>query len=142
MPEEEKKFILGFDEKTNILHSGILCQNSPWKDSINWTELEGCQNDKDQFTRADSEFHLTLAKASGNPLMVQLYDQINEVRSHSQWRAARELVLSLQKIEMYNRHHRKMYEGLRNRDATTIIEALNAHMDLAHKDLMGAPSLD
>jgi len=105
-------------------------------------ELETCENDKDQFTRADSEFHLTLAKASGNPLMVQLYDQINEVRAHSQWKAARELVLSPQKINQYNRHHRKMFEGLRNRDATTIIEALNAHMDLAHKDLMGAPALD
>ncbi len=106
------------------------------------TQLESSQHDKDKFTRADSEFHLMLAKASGNPLMVQLYNQINEVRLHSQWQAARELVLSPDKIRQYNVHHRLIYQGLRNRDAHAIIEALNAHMELAHQDLMGTPSLD
>jgi len=105
-------------------------------------QLESSQLDKDKFTRVDSEFHLTLAKASGNPLMVQLYNQINEVRSHSQWQAAREQVLSPNKIKQYNVHHRAIFEGLKNRDANATIEALNAHMDLAHQDLMGTPSSD
>ena len=105
-------------------------------------QLEASEHDKDNFTRVDSEFHLTLAKASGNPLMVQLYSQINEVRTHQQWQAAREQVLSPDKIRQYNVHHRAIFEGLKNRDANATIEALNAHMELAHKDLMGTPSLD
>lgn len=105
-------------------------------------ELEASTHDKDRFTRADTEFHLSLAKASANPLMVQLYNQINEVRSHSQWQAAREAVLSPEKIEKYNSHHRRILQGLRNRDAAATIEALNAHMELAHEDLMGTPSMD
>jgi len=104
------------------------------------TLLEASENDKDEFTRLDSEFHLTLAKASGNPLIVQLYDQINEVRTHSQWRAAREQVLSPEKIREYNKHHRAIFNGLRNRDVTVTIEALNEHMALAHADLIGTPS--
>ena len=104
--------------------------------------LEANTHDKDKFTRADGEFHLQLAKASGNLLIVQLYSQINEVRTHSQWRAARELVLSPAKIEQYNAHHRAIIAGLRNRDTKATIDALNLHMDLAHKDLMGTPSTD
>lgn len=106
------------------------------------SDLETSTQDKAKFTQVDTEFHLTLAKASGNPLMVQLYNQINEVRSHSQWRAARELVLSPEKIAQYNAHHRAIYEGLKNRDVGAIITALNAHMDLAQADLMGTPSDD
>lgn len=105
-------------------------------------ELETTANDKSKFTQMDTEFHLTLAKASGNPLMVQLYTQINEVRSHSQWHAAREIVLTPEKIRQYNQYHRAIYEGLTNRDGTAIINALNAHMDLAQADLMGTPSED
>lgn len=106
------------------------------------TELEKTTNDKSRFTQMDTEFHLILAKASGNPLMVQLYNQINEVRSHSQWHAAREIVLTPKKIKQYNRHHRAIYGGLMNRDGAAIIKALNAHMDLAQADLMGTPSDD
>ncbi len=101
--------------------------------------LELSHQDKDLFTQYDSEFHLSLAKASGNPLIVQLYDQINEVRTHSQWRAAREQVLSPEKIRMYNDHHRRILKGLKSRDAALAIDALNDHMALAHADLMGTP---
>lgn len=102
-------------------------------------ELEASENDKDSFTRLDGEFHLMLAKSSGNPLIVQLYNQINEVRTHSQWRTAREQVLSPDKIRQYNFHHQKIIEGLRSRNITTAINALNEHMNLAHSDLMGTP---
>lgn len=105
-------------------------------------ELEASENDKDRFTMADSEFHLLLAKASGNPLIVHLYDQINEVRTHSQWKAAREQVLSADKIRKYNDHHRAIINALRNRDVAAAIDALNAHMALAHEDLLGAPIVE
>jgi len=100
-------------------------------------KMEKSENDKVEFTRLDSEFHLCLARASGNPLIVQLYNQINEVRTHTQWQAAREIVLTPGKIHAYNKHHRGILEALRKRDAVAAIEALNAHMDLAQLDLLG-----
>lgn len=103
-------------------------------------QLDGSENDKSEFTRLDSEFHLLLATASGNPLILQLYNQINEVRTHSQWEAAREAVLEPSKIRRYNDYHRAILEGLRKRDAAAAIDALNGHMDLAHQDLTGAMS--
>ena len=103
-------------------------------------ELQASEDDKVRFTKADGEFHLMLAKASGNPLIVRLYSQINEVRTHSQWQAAREQVLSVDKIRQYNQHHRAIIDALRNRDVTAMIDALNEHMALAHQDLMGTPA--
>ena len=105
-------------------------------------ELEASETDRDRFTRLDSEFHLQLAKASGNPLIVKLYSQINEVRTHSQWQRARELVLSPDKIRQYNTFHSGILEALKNRDAKAAIEALNGHMELAHLDLVGTISDD
>lgn len=97
-----------------------------------------CEEDKNEFTRLDGEFHLQLARASGNPLIVRLYEQINEVRTHSQWRIAREQVLSPPKIRQYNVHHASIIACLRRRDITSLIDALNDHMDLAYADLVSA----
>ncbi|MEO0327327.1 MAG: FadR/GntR family transcriptional regulator [Pseudomonadota bacterium] len=94
--------------------------------------------DPDEFTRLDSEFHMALAKATGNPLMVHLYEQINEVRTHKQWRAIKNIVLTPKQIDEYNRFHEKILGAIRDRDAAAAIEALNGHMDLAKKDLVGA----
>jgi DNA-binding FadR family transcriptional regulator len=104
-------------------------------------QLEASEHDRDSFTKLDSEFHFWLAKASGNPLIVKLYHQINEVRTHSQWRKARELVLSPEKIRQYNIYHRGILDGLRNRDVKSAIEALNKHMELAHRDLVGTEAV-
>lgn len=104
--------------------------------------LEASENDRESFTQQDSDFHLTLAKASGNPLIVQLYNQINEIRTHSQWRNAREIVLRPEKIRAYNVFHRDILIGLKNRSIARSIEALNAHMELAQADLMGATHFD
>jgi len=60
------------------------------------------------------------------------------VRTHSQWRAAREHVLSVDSIRRYNKHHRSIIDGIKNRDVASTIDALNAHMAMAHDDLMGA----
>ena len=35
----------------------------------------------------DGEFHLLIAHASGNPLLINVYRQINHVRLHAQWDA-------------------------------------------------------
>lgn len=106
------------------------------------TQLEASEQDRNTFTKLDSEFHHQLAKASGNPLIVKLYHQINEVRTHSQWRKARELVLSPEKIRQYNKFHRGILDALINRDTRSAIDALNAHMELAHLDLVGTASDD
>jgi len=100
-------------------------------------ELDQSENDDALFTKLDSDFHQAIAIASGNPLILQLYNQINEVRTHSQWQAARASVLSPAKIKKYNDYHRQILEALQRRDVNAAIDALNLHMDLARRDLVG-----
>ncbi len=100
-------------------------------------QLEESEHDKDGFTRRDSEFHLLLAKCSRNPLIYHLYEQINEVRTHSQWRASKDLVLTPVNIADYNICHRAIYEALSQRDQVGALEALNDHMELARAHLIG-----
>ena len=102
--------------------------------------LEESKRDKDDFTHWDSEFHLLLAKCSRNPLILHLYEQVNEVRSHSQWSASKEWVLTPENIAGYNRCHLAIFEAIRNRDPAGAIDALNNHMDLARAHLLGSGS--
>ena len=49
---------------------------------------------KDEFSKWDGEFHLLLAHASGNPLLINVYREINRVRLHAQWDAMKEKILT------------------------------------------------
>ncbi len=100
-------------------------------------KLENTNNDKEEFTRWDLEFHLLLAKCSRNPLILHLYSQINEVRNHSQWGASKDLVLTPANIADYNKCHRAIYNALCQRDVAGTMDALNEHMELARIHLIG-----
>ena len=102
--------------------------------------LEACGADKDKFTAWDREFHHLLARFSRNPLIVHVYQQINAVRSHAQWDAMKEQILSADQIAEYNRQHRAIYEALRQRDRQTAADAITAHLEKARTDLMGVDS--
>ncbi len=101
-------------------------------------QMKQAETDRDEFSRWDTEFHIQIAKSTGNPLMVHLYEKINEIRAHSQWRAMKNLILSPNQIRRYNKHHEAMVNCIRNRDTAGAIEALNDHMELARRDLIGA----
>lgn len=102
--------------------------------------LEACRADKDEFTRWDSAFHQVLARCSRNPLMVHIYQEINSVRSHGQWDAMKEQILSPEQIAEYNRQHRAIYDALRQRDAQGAADRVRTHLETARNDLMGAHS--
>jgi len=101
-------------------------------------KMEGCTYDKEEFTRWDTEFHLLLARATRNPLIIHLYKQINEIRGHDQWKMMKKVILTPEQIDKYNMYHRQIFVALSNRDVTTAITALNGHMELARQDLIGA----
>ncbi len=104
------------------------------------SRLEGCGGDKDLFTRLDEEFHLLLARCSRNPLLVHLYQQINDVRSHAQWAAMKEVILSPDQIDEYNRQHRAIHSALCQRDVNAAVGLINEHLEKARQDLLGVVS--
>jgi len=101
---------------------------------------EACANDKDSFSRWDGEFHLMIAQASGNPLLLSVYRQINQVRLHAQWDAMKEKILTPEVIRDYNRQHRGIYDALNTRDAIAAQSLIAEHLEKARDDLLRANS--
>ncbi|MEQ9255721.1 MAG: FadR/GntR family transcriptional regulator [Alphaproteobacteria bacterium] len=99
-------------------------------------QLDRAGADREVFTFWDQRFHLRIAEASHNPLMVLLYRQINHVRGHRQWRVVKDKVLTSQRIADYNRQHRAIYDAIRTRNQAAIERLLKDHLAAAELDLL------
>jgi GntR family uxuAB operon transcriptional repressor len=100
--------------------------------------IEAAADDQNLFTQIDSEFHLELARCSRNPLIVRIYQEVNMVRLHAQWNRMKTLILTPEKIDIYNQQHRAIFEALRHRDVQTAVDLITRHLDVARQDLIGA----
>jgi DNA-binding FadR family transcriptional regulator len=96
--------------------------------------------DKDDFSKWDGEFHLLIAHASGNPLLINVYRQINHVRLHAQWDAMKEKILTPEVVAAYNRQHRDIVNALHERDAQGAYALITEHLEKAREDLVKANS--
>jgi DNA-binding FadR family transcriptional regulator len=102
--------------------------------------LESADSDQDLFTRLDTDFHLQIARASHNPLILRLYQQINTVRSHAQWEQMKQIILTHEKMRIYNQQHRAIIEALRSRDPAAAADQVIRHLETARQDLVRADS--
>ena len=100
------------------------------------TNLENCETEYDGFSKYDEQFHTNLAIASHNRLILWFYRKLSEVRSHSQWRGMRELIINRENIKIYNSQHRAIYEALLNRDIDAAETAMIRHLEKARDDLI------
>jgi DNA-binding FadR family transcriptional regulator len=101
---------------------------------------EACDGDKDEFSRWDAAFHLAIAKASRNPLLLVVYKEINKVRLHAQWDAMKEQILTPGVIRDYQAQHRGIFEALDQRDAQLAETLITGHLQKARDDLLRANS--
>jgi len=87
-------------------------------------------DDPNSFIEADLDFHLALAEAAANPLILSLIDSIVGV--------LREQRLSIFKVEggpdRGQYHHKRILEAIENRDAVGAREAMRAHLRQGRDD--------
>lgn len=102
--------------------------------------LDACGDDKDAFTLLDGEFHEQLARSARNPLLLSFFQQINRIRSHSQWRAMKEEVLTPSQIKIYNEQHRNIFLALSQRNVAGAVKCVTEHLEKAKADLVGVDS--
>jgi DNA-binding FadR family transcriptional regulator len=100
--------------------------------------VEAETTDQDAFSRADEQFHLSLAECSGNPLIIWFYQQLNTVRGHAQWDAMKTKILTPERIAEYNREHRTLFDAVESRDKTAAEKVILEHLARARRDLLGA----
>ena len=104
--------------------------------------MEASSGDSEGFTLWDEEFHQLIAEATRNPLMVWVYRQINAVRTHSQWNAMKDKVLTPERIAEYNAQHAALYEAIRTRDIEAAVAIVTNHLHYARRQLIGVNSVD
>ncbi len=100
-------------------------------------QAEGTENDPNAFSQADEAFHMALVNCCQNPLLKWIYQFINEIRSHNQWSARKDHVLTPERIRGYQRDHRHLLNAIRRRDQNLAAEIISAHLAQAHQDLLG-----
>lgn len=98
--------------------------------------MEGQAISAGRFSVWDEQFHLRLAEATHNPLMVDIYQRINHVRSHDQWSTIKDKVLTPERIAAYNAEHRELLSAIELRNADQAAQVVARHMERAHQDLL------
>lgn len=102
------------------------------------TRMADGSNDAETFTELDEQFHLVIAEATRNPLMLWLYRQINLVRTHSQWNEMKDKILTPARISEYNEQHRALFDAIRARDVESAVAIVTNHLYYARRQLIGA----
>jgi DNA-binding FadR family transcriptional regulator len=105
-------------------------------------ELEAAEQaaEVERYSAADEQFHLAMASATSNPLLVSLYQLINEVRANDLWAEMRNKILTRENMRLYNEQHAALVRAIQRRDAAAAAEVIVRHMDKARDDLVGAHS--
>ncbi|MEM7195681.1 MAG: FadR/GntR family transcriptional regulator [Pseudomonadota bacterium] len=96
-----------------------------------------CQYNPNHFSSADEEFHLLLAHCTQNPLIIWIYQRINDIRSHSQWSHRKNHILTPRKIAAYNQQHKSLMEAIKSRDIEGASKLMEDHLLRAKADLLG-----
>ena len=99
-------------------------------------ELDQCGGDIARFAALDESFHVALAEATRNPMMVWLYRQMNAVRGRTQWMTVQDEKLTAERIADYNRLHRQIFEAVASRDADEAARRMARHMAEARADFL------
>ena len=102
--------------------------------------LDQCNGDKELFSRDDEEFHLAIARCARNPLLLHVYEQINDIRARPLWAAIKETILTRDRIAEYGVQHNEIFAALRQRDGQRMSDLMRRHLEKARHHLLGAQS--
>jgi GntR family transcriptional repressor for pyruvate dehydrogenase complex len=98
--------------------------------------MDGARREPDEFIEADLDFHLALAEAAANPIILSLIDSIVGL--------LREQRMGIFQVEggpeRGQYHHKKIMEAIEHRDAAGAREAMKAHLQQVREDSQRAPS--
>jgi GntR family transcriptional regulator, transcriptional repressor for pyruvate dehydrogenase complex len=98
--------------------------------------MDQAKNDPDAFIEADLDFHLTLAEAAGNPIILSLIDSIVGL--------LREQRMGIFHVdggpERGQYHHKRILDAIEHRDAAGAREAMRAHLKQVREDSKAAPT--
>jgi DNA-binding FadR family transcriptional regulator len=91
--------------------------------------------DDDDWIKWDGAFHLAIARATRNDVLVGLVTAFNEARSSGEWLALRLAAITPEKRRKTIAHHRTICEMLRKRSADDAGQAMRDHLLTTQRNL-------
>jgi GntR family transcriptional repressor for pyruvate dehydrogenase complex len=98
--------------------------------------MDAARKDSDTFIEADLDFHLALAEAAANPLILSLIDSIVGLLREQRTR----IFLVEGGPERGQYHHKRILEAIEHHDPVGAREAMKAHLRQVRKDSQKAPN--
>lgn len=102
-------------------------------------EMSACLDSLERFTALDIDFHITVAKASGNRLLLHLIESVR----HSMETLMREGLArreTKQRLRDVVTYHRKIVDGIASGNPEAAREAMNQHFDSIARSI-GTPDI-
>jgi len=98
--------------------------------------LEKVTTNVKDFAHWDEKFHMAIATGTHNQLLIAISKLIGHVRRHAHWSVSKDFALSPNRIRVYQKTHRSIYEALVARDIEAVVEFTKLHMTEVQRDLM------
>ncbi len=98
--------------------------------------MDAARQDSDAFIEADLDFHLALAEAAANPLILTLIDSIVGLLREQRTR----IFLVEGGPDRGQYHHKRVLEAVEHRDPIGAREAMKAHLRQVREDSRNAPA--
>jgi DNA-binding FadR family transcriptional regulator len=98
--------------------------------------MEAIETDAEEFARGEEDFLLDIARGTGNPLLIALYETIAGVRRQAYWSAHKRKALSPRRIRAYRSRYRSMFEAIERRDLETAVEYVKLQLVDEQRALM------
>jgi GntR family transcriptional repressor for pyruvate dehydrogenase complex len=89
--------------------------------------------DDEAWEQTDVEFHVAIARATGNPLVVRIIEILRE--SFSALYRLKRVIPNKEEKALVWKHHRDVYDAIRRRSPEAARAAIAAHMDYVEREL-------
>lgn len=89
------------------------------------------------FEQWDGMFHQAILGAAHNSLLSDLYEALNGVRKQPEWEFMKQRSLTNDRLALYRKQHRAVYEALRHRDPEAAAEAVRKHLLAVQASMSG-----
>lgn len=94
-------------------------------------------DDFEAFERWDAALHQTMAEATHNRLLIEIYRAVTDARDRTEWGDLKRRSINAERREAYRADHRIIVSALRARDAAQAERAIEDHLKSVRSNLLG-----
>lgn len=107
-------------------------------DTISSTVSKGeFSQNAQEWNRADDDFHLALARATHNRLIISLYEAFSETRKQAAWFKAKQKSVNTNLWQHFQAQHRAISDALTAGDRDGALKAIHDHIEEARASMRG-----